>query len=198
MFLPCNNDCTHKARLGVLAALHSGQTPGASIPSTTSAPQQRPKIILYSTKLWTVAKSNPDIIRSVENHLIDFVKGASESLLLPAMEIAKRTVVHEMSHYFHVHTESMGQEPNRTIYLTKTLTSQIPDPLLSDIMKKQDPRFDSVMFARRVLMDPEDAKRRVIVFRGVHLADALVTRTLRLFAGLFVLVHQDDAPDLPT
>lgn len=198
--LPCNLDCTHKARLGVLAALHSGAAGTSNPPqhnSNNATASQGPRVILYSTKLWTVAKSTPDVIRSVENHLIDFVKGSAESLVLPAMEKDKRAVVHEMAYYFHVHTESMDHEPNRTIYLTKTLSSQIPDPLLSEVMKKHDARYDSVMFARRVLMDPDDAKRRVIVFRGAHLAEATVNRTLRAFAGLFVLVHQDDAPDLP-
>jgi hypothetical protein len=156
--------------------------------------------VIYSVSLWSEAKNNPEGVRTVERSFEKFLEGKSSGLNFPPMTSERRAFVHELAMYYLFQSESLDEEPNRSVFVTKTIYSQAPFPLLSEAVL--DDKYDPRRLIAKVRGDPEHAQRRVIVFVGESLTDVAITKFLRNFAGSFVVVpslcrevHADDDSD---
>lgn len=175
--LTCNDDCLYESRLSVLKA-------------RAAKPADSLGKVIYSPRLWVAAKESLESVRSVEQRLLEFLRSRDPSVMLPPMQREKRALVHELAHYFHMQSESHDQEPNRTVYLTKTIRSAIPNPLLSDAVQKAS--NDPSIYIASVLRRPEDAQKRVIVFEGSKISTITVSHCLSFCAGDFVALEPAD------
>lgn len=175
----CTSDCLYEQRLSILKARSKPNDRGAGK-------------MIYSQRLWAMGIATPDVIKSLEQRLSDFLRGSEMNLMLPPMLSEKRAVVHELCFYFHIQSESQDQEPNRTVLLTKNVRSAVPNPLVSVAIK--DSSNDPNGYVLSVLRRPEEAMKRIIVFEGPEQRMGIreVSRCLSPYAGDFVVIDPLD------
>jgi hypothetical protein len=106
--LACNDECEAEARRQQLAdAFGIAGRDGA-------AP-------LYSTELMHFALASPAFVRLVERHLLQAATSVAigASHRLPPMDRLHRATVHKLAKYYFLRGESVGEEPQRCVVVTR-------------------------------------------------------------------------------
>ena len=183
--IDCNADCAYQNRLSALAA--------------RSAPkiEAQHKATIFSLRLWEIAGQALDVVGRIETKLNDFVRNASEvSLMLPPMPKERRMIVHELANFYHLKCESVDNEPNRTCYLTKTMTARVPTPQLTAarINAVYHEKCDPAAIIVKVITSPTLAPAQTLVFSGdKNLNEIAINGYLKEIIGSFVAVQSEDA-----
>ena len=177
---PCTDDCVYQRRLSALASVGGG--------SGKSSPGGRKTI--YSIRIWGLAKKDVDSVLGIEKQLAAFLSSSDQSVMLPNMAKEKRILVHEMCWYYHISCEAVDREPHRSCFLTKTMKTSAPHPLLSSAVydDKQNPNF----IAPAILKSPQDAHQKVIVLEGSNVNEIAIHGYLKNYAGQFIIVPHEE------
>ncbi|ORC87859.1 uncharacterized protein TM35_000191030 [Trypanosoma theileri] len=173
--LKCNADCLFEQRLQILASRI--KTP---LPSS----------VRYSIPLWSFALQNSEWIRTIEEQLSSFITSDSSMKCMKPMPSEKRAIVHSLCHFYHLRSEAVDSEPNRSCILTKTPMTRIPVPLLSEAITEPD-RYNPIIFIKEISERDDMLCKRVIVMKGQHVNIVSVSRSLQDYAGDFVCETED-------
>ena len=95
----------------------------------------------YTEKLLTFAKENVNFVRMLERRWCELISDrTTPSCQLKPMARAIRTIVHEYSDTWKLHTCSYDPEPRRYISCVKMRDTQVPKMLLSEAARAWDGR----------------------------------------------------------
>jgi hypothetical protein len=97
------------------------------LPAGVKAPQ-------YSDMLLNFVRVSPMLVKRFESMFEEFLRtpASNTKLNLPSMDRVKRMLVHELAKYYHMETHSQDKEPLRSVVVTRTRESKVPNVLLSD------------------------------------------------------------------
>lgn len=137
---------------------------------------------IYSDFLLDMVQRDVKFIEFVEQelgNLVDSVKwlGKSKSFSFAPMKIDKRQAIHELADVYSCKSLSFDEEPKRSVSVTSSLISKIPEILLSSVAKKRmktelvydKPKDDNTASSTRLLksmklvsmITPKDEKSTV-------------------------------------
>lgn len=102
------------------------------------APTDQTKPPTYSELLLNAARAVPTFIRSIEAQLIKFLKSSDAQFKFSAMDNVQRQIIHELAKYYLLDTESIGQDSNRLVVLTRRTASRPPLFSLSQVVQMQN------------------------------------------------------------
>lgn len=166
--VPCNDECFFNRRLEALASLSKTKN----------------EKFLYSLFLWDTARRDLHAVQKAERQLSKFVEGSEQVASLPPTNSTSRALVHTLAKYFHVLSEGVDKEPQRSCLLTKTGSTSIPPVLLSNAVL--DPQMDPLEFlAQRT--KPSLREKLCLVVTGAHVSEILLSTLLSDLAGRYVI-----------
>ncbi|KAG8344286.1 hypothetical protein TRVL_04888 [Trypanosoma vivax] len=167
----CTADCLHAQRLEILSGL---------VPAPA---QSHP--VKYSFFLWDAALTSSANVQAIERQLVDFVQSGTTFKALPPMPAEKRALVHALSHYFHIKSESVDGGALRSCLLRRTPNTRIPEPRLT--VATSDPQRHSPQdFTNEIRARDDMMQKQVIVASGCGVTVIAVQHALQEFAGEFV------------
>lgn len=73
----------------------------------------------------------------MEASLIEFVRGDKPALHLPIMKHPQRQFTHELAELFDLRSESLDEEPRRSVIVHRQSNSGIPTPTLAEAASKR-------------------------------------------------------------
>lgn len=168
VIVPCDDGCLFTRRLDALASLSKTKN----------------EKFFYSLALWDAAQQDPRGVQRAERQLLDFVHGKDTVVSLPPANSTMRALVHSLARYFHVHSEGVDKEPNRSCLLTKTGNTAPPPVLLTDAAR--DSQMDPLQFLTQ-RAKPSLKEKLCLVVSGQHMTDILLASLLGDFVGRFVV-----------
>jgi hypothetical protein len=183
--LDCTSDCIFEQRLNALKSISGG---GSHSVASSGSPKRS---VLYSIRLWNIAIKNIDAVKSIESSFAEFIKSKENTLLLPPMPKEKRAIVHELSLFYHLHCEAIDEEPKRTCFLSKTMSSSVPPLTLSAAIYRDE--NDPNAIVEHVLSSMDEMSKRVIQFEGDKLNEITVHHALKAVMGTFVVTQAQGA-----
>lgn len=133
--LACDAICQVERRKSALADAfgipESDRNSGVS-----SFDRNRRRVASYNGALLHAAKTHPKVIEGFEKDLHDFVTDPSQPRrhVLGAMSKEHRELLHQLAeHGYGLATQSVGQDPRRSVELFRTNTTALPTRLLSRV-----------------------------------------------------------------
>ena len=75
--------------------------------------------------------------KSIEQIFIDFEGSSKATYMFPAMKHPQRRYVHEVAEKFKMRSESLDEEPFRSVLVARKAESTVPKPLLSGVWAQQ-------------------------------------------------------------
>ncbi|KAJ3752506.1 hypothetical protein EV360DRAFT_55073 [Lentinula raphanica] len=119
--LKCTTECAIKKRNARLAdALGIKPGEGGLLAEVT-----------YSDELVAFARANSKFLKLVEDALADFVRSSKTNQVLPPMPHEKRNFVSKLVGLYRMDSHMVGQDPHRSVQLSRRIDTRIPTPLLS-------------------------------------------------------------------
>ncbi|GAA5838784.1 hypothetical protein JCM9279_003861 [Rhodotorula babjevae] len=88
----------------------------------------------YQPELVTFFAANSAWSTGIEAQLVEFVKGDKPSLHFPVMKRPQRQFIHELTDHFQLRSESLDEEPRRSVVCHRTPTTGIPTPTLAEAL----------------------------------------------------------------
>ncbi|BGP33688.1 FKBP12-associated protein [Rhodotorula toruloides] len=122
----------------------------------------------YSPDLLSFFAANQAWAQQIESQLVEFVQGDKPSLHFPVMKRPQRVFIHELTDHYDLRSESLDEEPRRSVVAHRTSTTGIPSPTLAEALaatKKPASATLSLGSLRRAL--PEKRKENAIYLEGV-------------------------------
>eukprot|EP01061_Rhynchopus_euleeides_P041209 TRINITY_DN7141_c0_g1_i2.p1 TRINITY_DN7141_c0_g1~~TRINITY_DN7141_c0_g1_i2.p1 ORF type:complete len:292 (+),score=87.87 TRINITY_DN7141_c0_g1_i2:41-877(+) len=91
------------------------------------------KNFCYSRALWQQCRG-PGLghVQHIERVFRDMIEKRKPSLMLPVMHKDKRSVVHELGHYYNINVKGVDKEPNRSCFLKLSASSYVPRQVCSE------------------------------------------------------------------
>jgi transcriptional repressor NF-X1 len=147
------------------------------------------------------ANSKQAWCNSIEQQLTDFVKTdvSKPSLHFPVMKRPQRAFVHELTDYFDLRSESLDEEPRRSVVVHRQSNTGIPEPTLGEYLAAQRKSAASASATlnlgslRRALVAAEQQQRKapnaILLEQVLGLDEAMLKDVLRpLMRGLVFAV----------
>ncbi|BGP49885.1 FKBP12-associated protein [Rhodotorula kratochvilovae] len=122
----------------------------------------------YPPEVLSYYAANQAWAAQVEAQLVEFVKGDKPSLHFPVMKRPQRQFIHELTDHFSLRSESLDEEPRRSVVCHRTTTSGIPTPTLADALaasRKSSSMTLNLGSLRRAL--PEKKPNNALYLEGV-------------------------------
>ncbi|GAA5864129.1 hypothetical protein JCM3774_006390 [Rhodotorula dairenensis] len=121
--LKCNDSCAVAKRNAQLAeALGVEQR------------EVKSKEVEYPPELMSYYATNSAWGQLIEQQLIEFVKSDKPSLHLPVMKRPQREFVHNLTDFYDLRSESLDEEPRRSVVCHRTSTTGLPSPTLAEAL----------------------------------------------------------------
>jgi hypothetical protein len=124
----------------------------------------------YSPDLLIFAKSNIQIVTSVERKLNEFLNqnttNATKYIDFPPQKMLYRSIVRAICLHWGLEAEGIDREPHRSIRVSKTTASRIPKTLLWEAVL----RYDHLIGKKKItaLRFSEVQQRRTLHFGNIH------------------------------
>ncbi|RNF00413.1 transcription factor-like protein [Trypanosoma rangeli] len=183
MTIKCDADCLFNRRLDILARRCKPSVPSLPTP------------VKYSLLLWDFGSKNPTWVGTIEEELERFVSSHVPLVSLKPMPPEKRAVVHSLCHYYHIFSESVDAEPNRSCLLTRTAATSLPAPLLSAALADPDTNNPHTFIQQICENGEEGMREHVLLMEGENVNAVVVSRILHDFAGEFVCGAEEATRD---
>ncbi|GAA5977262.1 hypothetical protein JCM10908_004913 [Rhodotorula pacifica] len=88
----------------------------------------------YPPELLSYYAANSAWAQLIEQQLVEFVKSDKPSLHLPVMKRPQREFVHNLTDYYDLRSESLDEEPRRSVVCHRTSTTGLPSPTLAEAL----------------------------------------------------------------
>lgn len=88
----------------------------------------------YSPELLSFYAANSAWAQLIEQQLIEFVKSDKPSLHLPVMKRPQREFVHNLTDFYDLRSESLDEEPRRSVVCHRTSTTGLASPTLAEAL----------------------------------------------------------------
>ncbi|CAD2215925.1 NF-X1 type zinc finger/R3H domain containing protein, putative [Angomonas deanei] len=163
--VPCDRDCLHHSRLNALGEI--------------SHPQVDSKNLIYSVFLWDCATKDIKLVKSIEATLQEFLDSGDSFLALPSCKREKRALLHALSNFYGVKSQSDGEEPKRAVSFTRSHNSRAPAVLLSEAV-------ETGKCSPYKLINADPGKAHSVILRGEAVSETTVNALLFEHTGCFV------------
>ncbi|KAJ4489946.1 hypothetical protein J3R30DRAFT_3278404 [Lentinula aciculospora] len=125
--IKCTAECALKQRNARLADALGIKTGGTATLAE----------VTYSDELVAFARANLKFLTLVENILAEFVKSNRTKQVLPHMTPEKRNFAYKLAGMYRLDSQTVDQDPHRSVQIIRRIDTRIPTPLLSDYIRKK-------------------------------------------------------------
>ncbi|ORY77238.1 hypothetical protein BCR35DRAFT_305534 [Leucosporidium creatinivorum] len=131
--------------------------------------EPRVREVEYEPLMLSFYGANVAWCNSIEAQLAEFVKGDIPSLHFPVMKRPQRAFTHELAELFDLRSESLDEEPRRSVVVHRQSNSAIPTPTLANALIAQRKSASTTLTfgSLRKPTQPEKKASNAIYLEGV-------------------------------
>ncbi|GAA5899971.1 hypothetical protein JCM5296_001929 [Sporobolomyces johnsonii] len=111
----------------------------AQLADALGVEKKEPKVreVEYDAATLSYYAANTAWCTGIESQLVEFVKGEKPTFHFPSMKRPQRQFTHELAELFQLRSQSLDEEPHRSVLVQRQSNSAIPTPTLADALAAQ-------------------------------------------------------------
>ncbi|SCV73947.1 BQ2448_6377 [Microbotryum intermedium] len=153
----------------------------AALAEALQVERREPKVkeVEYDPQTLSFYSMNVAWCTSIEKDLVDFVNTDKPTLHLPVMKRPQRQFAHELAELFDLRSESLDEEPRRSVVVHRQSNTGIPVPNLADALAAQRKSATTLSFASLRKALPETRRHvNALLLEGVLGFDEAMLRDI--------------------